>query len=86
MMKRGIAIHLHSARSGHNSNHQSIREVTIISDIVRLIEKELSVDIHGEQMALNYSCLANHLRLLLQCYHNQQYAVLDDEIVEMMKK
>lgn len=81
-----IAIHLHSARSGHNSNHQSIREVTIISDNIRLIEKELSVDIHGEQMALNYSRLANHLRLLLQHYHNQQYAVLDDEIVEMVKR
>ena len=37
-------------------------------------------------MALNYSRLANHLRLLLQRYQKQQYAVLDDEIVEMVRE
>lgn len=81
-----IAIHIHSGRSGQTSNHRSIREVTIVSEIIQLIEKELMIDIHSEQMALNYSRLANHLRLLLQRYHNQQYAVLDEEIVEMVKR
>lgn len=81
-----IAIHIHSGRSGQTSNHRSIREVTIVSEIIQLIERELAIDIHSEQMALNYSRLANHLRLLLQRYHNQQYAVLDEEIVEMVKR
>lgn len=81
-----LAIHIHSSRQGHNNNHQSIREVSIISDIIRLIEKELAINIHGEQMALDYSRLANHLRLLLQRYYNQQYAVLDEEIIEMVKR
>ena len=81
-----IAIHLHSARRGRSNNHRSIREVTTISDIIQLIEDELEMDIHTDKMALNYSRLANHLRLLIQRYHNQQYVVLDDEIVEMVKR
>ena len=80
-----IAIHIHSARSGEQDNHRSIREVTIVSDIIQLIEKELSVNLHAEEMALNYSRLVNHLRLLLQRYHNQQYATLDNEIVQLVK-
>lgn len=66
-----IAIHIHSARSGEQDNHRSIREVTIVSDIIQLIEKELVINLHAEEMALNYSRLVNHLRLLLQRYHNQ---------------
>ena len=31
-----IAIHIHSGRSGRNNNHRSIREVTIVSDIIHL--------------------------------------------------
>ena len=80
-----IAIHIHSARSGEQDNHRSIREVTIVSDIIQLIEKELSINLHAEEMALNYSRLVNHLRLLLQRYQNQQYATLDNEIVQLVK-
>lgn len=81
-----IAIHIHSARSGHVNNNQSIREVSIVSDIIHLIENELEIDIHTEEMTLNYSRLANHLRLLLQRFRKQQYAVLDKEIIEMVRK
>lgn len=80
-----IAIHIHSARSGEQDNHRSIREVTIVSDIIQLIEKELAINLHAEEMALNYSRLVNHLRLLLQRYHNQQYATLDNEIIQLVK-
>lgn len=80
-----IAIHIHSARAGERNKHQSIREVTIVSEIVHLIEDELSIDLRDKMMALNYTRLVNHLRLLLQRYHNQQYAALDDEIVQMVK-
>lgn len=80
-----IAIHIHSARTGKNSNHDSIREVSIVSDIIHLIEKELEIDIRSQDMALDYSRLANHLRLLLQRYQKQRYAVLDEEIFEMVR-
>ena len=40
-----IAIHIHSGRSGRNNNHRSIREVTIVSDIIHLVESELETDI-----------------------------------------
>lgn len=80
-----IAIHIHSARSGRSDNHRSIREVTIISEIIYLVEEELDVDIHTEEMSLNYSRLANHLRLLLQRFQTNQFAVLDQDILELVK-
>lgn len=80
-----IAIHLHSARQGERDKHQSIREVTIVSEIVQLIEEELQLDLHVKEMVLNYTRLVNHLRLLLQRHHQQRYATLDEEIVEMVK-
>ncbi|WP_270692838.1 PRD domain-containing protein [Enterococcus malodoratus] len=80
-----IAIHIHSARTGKNNNHDSIREVTIISDVIHLIEQELEIDIRSKETALDYSRLANHLRLLLQRHQKQRYAVLDQEIIEMVR-
>ncbi len=79
-----LAMHIHSARSGHRDNTKSIREVTIVSDIISLIENELGVNLHDKSMALNYSRLANHLRQLLQRFQKNQYAVLDTEILEMV--
>ncbi|MHC5269428.1 PRD domain-containing protein [Enterococcus sp. LJL98] len=81
-----IAIHLHSARAGERNKHQSIREVTIVSEIVQLIEKDLATDLHTKEMLLNYTRVVNHLRLLLQRFHKQQYATLDVEIVQMVKE
>lgn len=81
-----IAIHLHSARAGERNKHQSIREVTIVSEIVQLIEKDLDTDLHGKEMLLNYTRVVHHLRLLLQRFHKQQYATLDVEIVQMVKE
>lgn len=80
-----IAIHLHSGRHDQSTRARSIREVTIVSEVIQLVERELDVDIHQQALALNYSRLANHLRLLLQRNHDQQFAVLDREIVEMVK-
>ncbi|MGK0551701.1 PRD domain-containing protein [Enterococcus faecalis] len=81
-----IAIHIHSARSGRKDNRKSIREVSIVSEIIHLIEQELDIDIHHEEHSLSYSRLVNHLRLFLQRFQENQYAVLDDEILEIVKK
>ena len=79
-----IAIHIHSARSGRTDNSKSIREVTIVSEIIHLIEQELAIDIHDDKNSLSYSRLVNHLRLFIHRFH--QYAVLDEEILEVVKK
>lgn len=81
-----IAIHLHSARVGERNKHQSIREVTIISEIVQLIEQDLETDLHTKEMMLNYTRVVNHLRLLFQRFQQQKYATLDVEIVQMVKE
>ena len=49
MMKGYIAIHIHSAR-GRTDNSKSIREVTIVSEIIHLIEQELAIDIHDDKI------------------------------------
>ncbi|HGS8730525.1 TPA: PRD domain-containing protein [Enterococcus faecalis] len=81
-----IAIHIHSARSGRNDNSKSIREVTIVSEIIHLIEQELAIDIHDDKNSLSYSRLVNHLRLFIHRFQQNQYAVLDEEILEVVKK
>ncbi|MFG5428782.1 PRD domain-containing protein [Enterococcus faecalis] len=81
-----IAIHIHSARSGRTDNSKSIREVTIISEIIHLIEQELAIDIHDDKNSLSYSRLVNHLRLFIHRFQQNQYAVLDEEILEVVKK
>lgn len=81
-----IAIHIHSARSGRTDNSKSIREVTIVSEIIHLIEQELDIDIHDDKNSLSYSRLVNHLRLFIHRFQQNQYAVLDEEILEVVKK
>lgn len=81
-----IAIHIHSARSGRTDNSKSIREVTIVSEIIQLIEQELAIDIHDDKNSLSYSRLVNHLRLFIHRFQQNQYAVLDEEILEVVKK
>ncbi|HAP5699926.1 TPA: PRD domain-containing protein [Enterococcus faecalis] len=81
-----IAIHIHSARSGSTDNSKSIREVTIVSEIIHLIEQELAIDIHDDKNSLSYSRLVNHLRLFIHRFQQNQYAVLDEEILEVVKK
>jgi beta-glucoside operon transcriptional antiterminator len=81
-----IAIHIHSARSGRSDNSKSIREVSIVSEIIHLIEEELAIDIHDEKNSLSYSRLVNHLRLFIQRFQQNHYAVLDDEILDVVKK
>ncbi|WP_430599202.1 PRD domain-containing protein [Enterococcus sp. DIV1217] len=81
-----IAIHIHSARSGRTDNSKSIREVTIVSEIIHLIEQELAIDIHDDENSLSYSRLVNHLRLFIHRFQQNQYAVLDEEILEVVKK
>ncbi|WP_441650942.1 PRD domain-containing protein [Enterococcus faecalis] len=81
-----IAIHIHSARSGRTDNSKSIREVTIVSEIIHLIEQELAIDIHDDKNSLSYSRLVNHLRLFIHRFQQNQYAVLDEEILKVVKK
>lgn len=81
-----IAIHIHSARSGRTDNSKSIREVTIVSEIIHLTEQELAIDIHDDKNSLSYSRLVNHLRLFIHRFQQNQYAVLDEEILEVVKK
>jgi beta-glucoside operon transcriptional antiterminator len=80
-----IAIHIHTARCKNTDNSESIREITIISEIVRLIERELSLSLDGEDYALTYSRLVNHLRLFIQRSQTKGYVGLDQEIMGLVQ-
>lgn len=87
MMKRGILRFISIVlAAGVLDNSKSIREVTIVSEIIHLIEQELAIDIHDDKNSLSYSRLVNHLRLFIHRFQQNQYAVLDEEILEVVKK
>ncbi|MGX6991938.1 PRD domain-containing protein, partial [Pseudolactococcus reticulitermitis] len=81
-----IAIHIHTARCKNSDNSESIREITIISEIVRLIENELQFSFDGEDFALTYSRLVNHLRLFIQRSQTKRYVGLDQEIMGLVQE
>lgn len=81
-----ITIHLHSARMGRSNNQHSLREISIIAEIVKFVESALSIDLHAKHMALTYSRMVNHLRFFIQRYHQQELAFMDEEILLMVKK
>ena len=81
-----IAIHLHTARCKDSDNSESIREITIISEIVRLVERELQFSFDGEDLALTYSRLVNHLRLFIQRSQTNRYVGLDQEIMGLVQE
>ena len=60
--------------------------IHIHSEIIHLIEQELAIDIHDDKNSLSYSRLVNHLRLFIHRFQQNQYAVLDEEILEVVKK
>ncbi|MDU1990185.1 MAG: PRD domain-containing protein, partial [Enterococcus faecalis] len=53
---------------------------------IHLIEQELAIDIHDDKNRLSYSRSVNHLRLFIHRFQQNQYAVLDEEILEVVKK
>ena len=65
---------------------RSIREITIISEIVRLVERELQFSFDGEDLALTYSRLVNHLRLFIQRSQTNRYVGLDQEIMGLVQE
>ena len=75
-----ITMHLHSARANHPGTKKNLKEVTIISETVDLISKELKIDFDDLSMRLNYTRLLTHLRLMLERMETGTTEPLADEI------
>lgn len=59
-----IALNLINAESSDNDMHQTMRDARIITDVKRMIEKNLDIIIDTE--SYNYSRFVTHLRYLIQ--------------------
>lgn len=80
-----IALHIHAARQNKKVG-ETIKDTKLLMDLVNIIEKELSVDIHNT--GLTYSRLINHLRASISRMEEHKYIKnpLLDTIKEQFKE
>lgn len=81
-----IAIHIHSSRYDELNKAKNMKELTIISNIIHLMEADLNINIHSAEVDLNYIRLVHHLQLVLQRYENRSTVFLDPEIIQTIEK
>lgn len=79
-----IALHIHTMKPQGGDLHQTVRQTTIIKDMVQAIEKHLSITI--EEDDLSYHRLITHLRFTLTRINNYEVHTLDEEMLLMIKK
>ena len=65
-----IALHIHAARQNKKVG-ETIKDTKLLMDLVNIIEKELSVNIHDT--GLTYSRLINHLRASISRMEERKY-------------
>jgi transcriptional antiterminator len=80
-----IALHIHAARQNKKVG-ETIKDTKLLMDLVNIIEKELSVNIHDT--GLTYSRLINHLRASISRMEERKYIKnpLLDTIKEQFKE
>lgn len=81
-----IAIHIHSARTGKYGNSKSIREITMVSEMARVVGEELVLDFNQADLSLSYSRLVTHLRFVLERFYTKKYHTMDLEVLAIIKK
>ena len=81
-----IAIHIHSARTGEYGNSKSIREITMVSEMARVVGEELVLDFNQADLSLSYSRLVTHLRFVLERFYTKKYHTMDLEVLAIIKK
>lgn len=81
-----IAIHIHSSRMGQIGNNKSIREITMISEMVAVIAKELNIHFSEPGMELTYARLVTHLRFVLDRFQKEKYHTMDQEVLALVKR
>ncbi len=81
-----IAIHIHSARTSEYGNNKSIREITMVSEMARVVSEELAIDFTSSEMSLSYSRLVTHLRFVLERFYTKKYHAMDQDVLAIIKK
>lgn len=81
-----IAIHIHSSRTSEYGNNKSIREITMVSEMARVVSEELAIDFTSSEMSLSYSRLVTHLRFVLERFYTKKYHAMDQDVLAIIKK
>ncbi|MFC3780577.1 PRD domain-containing protein [Bacillus chungangensis] len=79
-----IALHLHTAKLPEGNMQQTVRQTTIISDMVRAISEYLQIEIEDDDIA--YQRLITHLRFVITRSDHIELHTMDKEMLDMIKK
>lgn len=79
-----IALHIHTMKPQAGDFRETIRQTTIIRDMVQTIKHFLNITIEEDGIA--YQRLITHLRFALERMKHYELHTLDDEMMDMIKK
>lgn len=79
-----IALHIHTMKLQGGNYGTTIRQTTIIKDIVYTIMEYLGIKLSGDD--LSYQRLIGHLRFVLSRVSDCEFAVIDKEMLGMIQK
>ena len=79
-----IALHIHTMKLQGGDLRNTIRQTSIVKDMVDTIEEFLGVEIHGDP--LSYERLITHLRFALIRTEEKRASTMDEEMLIMIKK
>lgn len=78
-----IALHIHTMKLQGGDMHETVRQTSIVRDMVRTITETLSIQV--EEDDISYQRLITHLRFALTRVNPYELHVMDDEMLEMLK-
>ena len=79
-----IALHIHTMKLQGGDLRNTIRQTSIVKDMVETIENYLGVEIHEDP--LSYERLITHLRFALIRTEENRASTMDEEMLIMIKK
>ncbi len=79
-----IALHLHTMKIQGGDLHQTVRQTTILKEMVQWILQTLNTEVNEDD--LSYQRLITHLRFALTRANQFEHHTMDDEMLSMIKK
>jgi beta-glucoside operon transcriptional antiterminator len=79
-----IALHLHTMKMGGGDLRTTVRQTSILKDMVETIQDFLGISINEDQ--LSYERLITHLRFALTRSEHRERSTMDEEMLVMIKK
>lgn len=79
-----IALHLHTMKPQGGDLSEIVRQTTIVRDLVKLIKKQLALDLKED--SVSYQRLITHLRFTLQRLGQDELHTMDEEMLAMIQR